>query len=292
MQDAQQTILGDAPDFHRVESPLGEYFEHFLLAAALGHEQHALLRFAEHHFVRRHAGFALRHARQFDLDAQAAARGHFARRAREPRGAHVLNRDDRAGVHRFEARLQQQLFHERIAHLHVGPLLLRLFREFRGREQRCAVNAVAPGFRADVNDGIAHAARLREKQIFLFRDAQRQNVDERDWRNSPARIALRRRRSARRNSCRSARSRARRRRESAGCARSFRRRLRQGLKPRSVERADRTRLKPRPSKARRMRASGSSRRSGCGWTRQNLRALWDAALAAAVRPRFLEGFSP
>ena len=151
MQHAHQAVFGDAPDFHRVESPLGEYFQHFLLAAALGHQQHALLRFAEHHFVRRHAGLALRHAREFDLDAQAAARRHLARRAGEPRRAHVLNRDDRARLHRFEARLEQQLFHERIAHLHVGPLLLRFLGEFRGGQKRRAMNAVAPGFRAHVN---------------------------------------------------------------------------------------------------------------------------------------------
>ena len=179
MQHAHQAIFGDAPDFHRVEAPLREYGEHFLLAAALGHQQHALLRFAEHHFVGRHAGFALRHARQLDLDAQAAARRHLARRTGEPRRAHVLNRDDRAGLHRFEARLEQQLFHERVAHLHVGPLLLRFFGEFRGGQQRRAVNAVAAGFCADINHRIARAARLREKQVFFFRDAERQHVHQR-----------------------------------------------------------------------------------------------------------------
>src|SRR5450432_3884194 len=36
-------------------------------------DEHALLRFAEHDFVRRHAGFALRHFFQINLDASAAA---------------------------------------------------------------------------------------------------------------------------------------------------------------------------------------------------------------------------
>ena len=70
MQHAQHAVVGDAPDLDRVESPLGEDVEDFALAAALGDQQHALLRFAEHHFVRRHAGFALRHAREFDFDSQ------------------------------------------------------------------------------------------------------------------------------------------------------------------------------------------------------------------------------
>ena len=168
MQDAHQAVFGDAPDFHRVEAPLRKHGEHFLLAAALGHQQHALLRFAQHHFVRRHAGFALRHARELNLNAQAAARGHLARCAGESRRAHILNRHDRAGLHRFQARFEQQFFHERVAHLHVGPLLLRLFGEFGGSQQRRAVNAVAPGLRAHVNHRIARAARLREKQVFFF----------------------------------------------------------------------------------------------------------------------------
>ncbi len=40
------------------------------------------------------------------------------------------------------------------------------------------MNAVAPGFRAHINHRIARAARLGEKQIFFFCDAQRQYVDE------------------------------------------------------------------------------------------------------------------
>ena len=51
MQHAQQAVGGDAADLDGVESPLAEDGEDFLLAAALGDQQHALLRFAEHHFV-------------------------------------------------------------------------------------------------------------------------------------------------------------------------------------------------------------------------------------------------
>ena len=137
-------------------------------AAALGDQQHALLRFAEHHFVGRHAGFALRHAREFDLDAHAAARGHFAGGAGEPRGAHVLNADDGAGGHGFEAGFEQQLFQERIAHLHVGALLLRLLGEFRGGQQGRAVNAVAAGLCADVDDRIAFAAARARRNSSSF----------------------------------------------------------------------------------------------------------------------------
>ena len=179
MQHAQHAIVGDAADFDGVESPFVEYVEDFALAAAFGDQQHALLRFAEHHFVRRHAGFALRHASKIDFDAHAAARGHFRARAGQPGRAHILNRDHRAGAHRFEARFEQQFFHERVADLDVGPLLLRFFAEFRRGEQRSAVNAVAAGFRADVNHGIARRPGAREKKFVVARDAERQRVDQR-----------------------------------------------------------------------------------------------------------------
>ena len=58
-----------------------------------------------------------------DLDAGAAARSHLGRRAGQPGGAHVLDADERVGLHHLEARLEQQLLHERIADLHRRPLL-------------------------------------------------------------------------------------------------------------------------------------------------------------------------
>ena len=180
IQHAQHSIVGDFADFHGVESPFVEHVEDFALAAALGDQQHALLRFAEHDFVRRHAGFALRDARQIDFDSHAAARGHLGTRTGQPGRAHILNRDDRAGAHGFEAGFEQKFFHEGIAHLHVGALLLRFFAEFRGGQQRCAMDSVASGFRADVNHGIARAAvRLREKKFVRGGDAERQRVDQR-----------------------------------------------------------------------------------------------------------------
>ena len=143
-----------------------------------GDQQHAFLRFAEHDFVRRHAGFALRNFREIDFDARAAARRHFHGGAGEAGGAHVLNRDDRAGLHGFEAGFEQKFFNERIADLHVGPLLLRFFGEFGGGQKRCAVNAVAAGLCADVNYRIADAPGFCEKNVFLSRDAESERVDE------------------------------------------------------------------------------------------------------------------
>ena len=95
---------------------------------------------------------------EIDLDADSAAAAHLAGGAGEPGRAHVLNADDRAGLHGFEAGFEQQLFQERIAHLHVGPLLLRFLGEFGAGHGR-AVDAVAAGLRAHIDDRIADARR-------------------------------------------------------------------------------------------------------------------------------------
>ncbi len=72
LQHAHLAIGGDAADFDCVQSPFFEDAKHFLLAAFLRHQQHALLRFAQHDFVGSHAGFALRHKVEFDFSAHAA----------------------------------------------------------------------------------------------------------------------------------------------------------------------------------------------------------------------------
>ena len=151
----------------------------FRLAPLLDDEQHPLLRFRQHDFVRRHAGLALRHVHDVDLDAGAAAGAHLAGRAGQPGGAHVLDADERVGLHQLEARLEQQLFHERIADLHRRTLLGRLVVELRRRHGR-AVNAVAAGLGADVVD---RDCRRREALPLHERvgagDAEAEHVDQR-----------------------------------------------------------------------------------------------------------------
>src|SRR5258707_883742 len=67
--DAEAAIVGDDGDFGGFQAPLFEDAEDFVLAAFIGDEEHALLAFREHDFVRRHAGFALGDEIEFDLDA-------------------------------------------------------------------------------------------------------------------------------------------------------------------------------------------------------------------------------
>ena len=176
--DAEQAVAGDAADRDGVQTPLAEDVEDFALAAFLRHQQHALLRFGEHDLIRSHAGFTLRHVLQVDLDADSAAAAHLTGRAGEAGRAHVLNADDGAGLHRLQTGFEQQLFQERVAHLHVGALLLGLFAEF-SRRHGGAVDTVAAGLRSDVDHGVADSGCLGVEDFVATKNTQRENVHQR-----------------------------------------------------------------------------------------------------------------
>ena len=178
LPDAQQPVCRDGANRDGIQPPLAENPEDLVFLTSLRHQQHALLRFREHDLVRRHAGLALRHPVQFDFNARAAAAAHLARRAREARRAHVLYGHDRARLHGFQARLQQQLLQKRIAYLHVGPLLLGFLRELCRRHGR-AVDAVAAGLGAHVDHRVADTRGARVKNVFLLRHAQRKDIHQR-----------------------------------------------------------------------------------------------------------------
>ena len=93
---------------------------------------------------------------EVDLDAAAAAAGGLAGRAGQARRAHVLDARDGVGGEQFEAGFEQELFLERIAHLHGGPVLLRFLGQI-ARGERRARQAVAARFRADVEHRVADA---------------------------------------------------------------------------------------------------------------------------------------
>ena len=104
-----------------------------------------------------------RHLREVDLDAAAGAAGHLEGRGRQAGGSHVLDADDGVRREELEARLQEQLLGERVADLHRRALLLRLVAgELLGGHRR-AVDAVAAGLRADVDDGVARPLRAPEE---------------------------------------------------------------------------------------------------------------------------------
>ena len=75
---------------------------------------------------------------------------------------------DCAGGHHFEASFQKKLFHEGIADLYVGALLLGFLAEFGGGEKRGAVNAVATGFCADIDDWKQNQEQQRHGRTQVF----------------------------------------------------------------------------------------------------------------------------
>ncbi len=115
---------------------------------------------------------------ELDIEAHAAARAHLAGGAGEAGRAHILNADDGAGLHGFKAGFEQQLLHERVADLHVGALLLGAFLEFFAGHGG-AVDAVAAGLGADIDDGIARAAGLGVEDLVLADEAEREGVHQR-----------------------------------------------------------------------------------------------------------------
>ena len=148
------------------------------LASRLDHHQHALLGLGEHDLVGRHAGLALRDVLDVDLDTHAAAASHLAGGTGQARGAHVLDADQRAGLHDLETRFEQELLGERVAHLDGRALLFRFLVEL-GRRHRRAVDAVAAGLGADVVHGITRAAGRALDDVFVPGDAQAEHVDQR-----------------------------------------------------------------------------------------------------------------
>ena len=144
----------------------------------LDDEQHALLRFGEHDLVRRHAGLALRHVLT-SISMPTPPRAPISQVEQVRPAAPMSCTPISASVcHQLEARLEQQLLHERIADLHRRPLLRRLLVELRRRHRR-AVDAVAAGPGADVVDGVAEPAGLALDERVGLGDAEAEHVDQR-----------------------------------------------------------------------------------------------------------------
>src|SRR5207302_636738 len=113
------------PDVDRVQPPFPENPQNLLLPAFLSHQQHAFLGFAEHDLVCRLLLEKKKDTVQFDFNADVPARTHLASRAGQTGSAHVLNAHHSYTFHGLEAYIEQNLFLEMIASLHITTLTLR-----------------------------------------------------------------------------------------------------------------------------------------------------------------------
>ncbi len=143
----------------------------------LEHHEHALLALREHHFIGRHAGFPARHLVEVQGDAEIALGAHLDRRAGEACRPHVLDRDDAAFGHDFKAGFEQQLFCERVADLHRRALFLGILAEL-GRRHCGAMDAVAAGLGAEIDDRHADARGGRIENLVGLGKADRHGVDQ------------------------------------------------------------------------------------------------------------------
>ena len=120
---------------------------------------------------------AARHQVEIERDAEVALGAHLDRRAGQPRGPHVLDGDDAVLRHDLEAGLEQELFGERIAHLHGRALLLRILAEL-GRRHGGAVDAVAAGLGAEIDDRLSDPGRGGIENLGRVGDPDRHGVDQ------------------------------------------------------------------------------------------------------------------
>jgi hypothetical protein len=194
------------PDDREIQAPLAEDRLGLGLFLRLEHHEHALLALRQHHLVGRHRGLAGRHLVEIEHDAEVALGPHLHRRAGQSRRTHVLDRDHAILRHDLETGLEQELFRERVADLHGRALRFGILVEFR-RRHAGAVDAVASGLGAEIDDRHADAGGRRIEDLVGLGEADRHRVDQivavvaRMKAHRPAD------RSARRTNCRSRRRR-------------------------------------------------------------------------------------
>ena len=164
-------------DHREIQTPLAEDGFGLLLLCGRQHHEHALLAFRQHHFVGGHAGFAAGHLVEIEFDAEVALCAHFYRRRGQACRAHVLNGDDGAALHQFEAGFEQKLFRKGVADLHRRAFFLGVGLE-GGRRHGCAVDTVAAGLGAEIDDGVPDAGGLGVEDLVRLGEADRHGVDQ------------------------------------------------------------------------------------------------------------------
>ncbi|MNJ67415.1 hypothetical protein D3C77_635870 [compost metagenome] len=112
--------------------------------------------FGKHHFIWRHALFALRDLIQVQLQAVPSLTCHLRAGAGQSCRAHILNTKDDAGINQLETSFHDQLLHEWIADLDGRPLRFGLLRQLLGCEG-CPVDAVTACRRPNVEYRVAYA---------------------------------------------------------------------------------------------------------------------------------------
>ena len=181
LQHETACVSRHADDFS-VEVPFVEdrFGDGFL--ARLENHEHTLLAFRQHDFVGCHAFFALRHFVEIHLNADtfailAAAVCHLDRRGGEASRAHILNGLNGVSFHQLEAGFDKKFLGEWVANLNGWAFLFVTFGEFCRRHCR-AVNTVAAGFGANIEDRVARRCAACVENLVPIGETHSHSVDE------------------------------------------------------------------------------------------------------------------
>ena len=201
---AQHAVVVTSPMCDGVQIPLVEDALDLCLASALDDEQHALLRFGQHDLVRRHARLALRHEGPRRSRRRRRRASPSRSSSRSAGRAHVLDADQRVGLHDLEARLEEQLLHEGVADLHGRPLLGDFSSNWPRPWSRRGCRRARSSRRRRRRRCRAHATPLT--MSLRLRESEAEDVDERVAVVAGIEMTSRRPRWGRRSRCRSRRS--------------------------------------------------------------------------------------
>ncbi len=177
--DHEASVAGHFAEHAGLDVPLADDFEECVELLGRDDRHHALLALAHEDLLGRERGVAQQHLLEVDAHAAAAVRGELGGRARDAGGAEVLDRLDEVALVELEAALDEHLLGERVADLHRRALRGAAVGERVGREDAGTADAVAAGARPEEHDLVAGAARVRELEVFVAQDADREGVHER-----------------------------------------------------------------------------------------------------------------
>ena len=169
----------DGPDDGGLDLPLADDVHERVEPVRGDDGHHPLLRFAHEDFPGRERGVAQKNVLQVHVHAAVAVGGELARGAGDPGRPEVLDSQNEAPGEELEAAFDEDLLHERVAHLHGGPFGGHAVLEGLGGEDRRPADAVAAGARPEEHHLVALAGGVGEVDVAVAQHACAQGVDER-----------------------------------------------------------------------------------------------------------------
>ena len=172
--------ISDNADNGRTNFPARTNFEHLIKVGGLDNGEHSFLAFRGHDLERFHACFATRNGVDINIHTHATAAGGFACGTRKTCATEILDADNKTGIEKFEASLDEALFLVGVANLHRRALFgIGLFIGETGRSENAnAADAVTTGAGTQQNREIADAGGLSEHESLGRKNPEAQHVHQ------------------------------------------------------------------------------------------------------------------